>query len=192
MLRREKEETVTSLEKDPTWSAPPKNVEQCHYNYVHAVHPPARRRSCEENFEKTCQITSSSRPQRDREEVLQALRRCATGRVPRSAGRLRELLLLSSTARSSLGKFVGDTSCEKLPVEIRSRCTTRQRSATNDKTIAFRWWMYPRKARVQPRRPAEGLTKLVPKLKPEHQCTVPRGDLHPQVSPSPSRCPSLC
>merc|ERR1711963_1286109 len=65
----EKEETVTSLEKEPILECTHKNVEQCHYTYV-TQFTPSQEEVCEENFEK------------------------------------------------QPGKFVGDTSCEKLPIEI--------------------------------------------------------------------------
>merc|ERR1719431_476305 len=52
----EKEETVTSLEKEPILECTHKNVEQCHYTYV-TQFSPSQEEVCEENFEKQCSIT---------------------------------------------------------------------------------------------------------------------------------------
>merc|ERR1711976_1033965 len=52
----EKEETVTSLEKEPILECTHKNVEQCHYTYV-TQFTPSQEEVCEENFEKQCSIT---------------------------------------------------------------------------------------------------------------------------------------
>merc|ERR1712098_716305 len=52
----EKEETVTSIEKDPILECTHKDTEQCHYTYV-TQFKPSQEEVCEENFEKSCQIT---------------------------------------------------------------------------------------------------------------------------------------
>ena len=52
----EKEETVTSLEKEPILECTHKNTEQCHYTYV-TQFKPSREEVCEESFDKKCSIT---------------------------------------------------------------------------------------------------------------------------------------
>ena len=52
----EKEETVTSLEKELILECTHKNTEQCHYTYV-TQFKPSMEEVCEENFEKQCSIT---------------------------------------------------------------------------------------------------------------------------------------
>ena len=52
----DKEETVTSLEKEPILECTHKNTEQCHYTYV-TQFKPSQEEVCEENFEKQCSIT---------------------------------------------------------------------------------------------------------------------------------------
>merc|ERR1711976_28500 len=52
----EKEETVTSLRKEPILECTHKNVEQCHYTYV-TQFTPSQEEVCEEDFEKQCSIT---------------------------------------------------------------------------------------------------------------------------------------
>ena len=51
-----KESTVQSIQKEPVLECNHKNVEKCHYTYVTQFEP-AQEEVCEENFEKTCQIT---------------------------------------------------------------------------------------------------------------------------------------
>ena len=51
----DKEETVTSLEKEPILECTHKNVEQCHYTYV-TQFTPSQEEVCEENFEKQCSM----------------------------------------------------------------------------------------------------------------------------------------
>ena len=52
----DKEESVTSLEKEPILECTHKNTEQCHYTYV-TKFTPVPEEVCEENFEKQCSIT---------------------------------------------------------------------------------------------------------------------------------------
>ena len=51
-----KEETVETLSKDPILECTHKDEEQCHYTYITKFNP-AQEELCEENFEKSCQIT---------------------------------------------------------------------------------------------------------------------------------------
>ena len=51
-----KESTVKSIQKDPILECKHQNLEKCHYTYV-TFFKPTQEEICEENFEKTCQIT---------------------------------------------------------------------------------------------------------------------------------------
>ena len=66
-----KEESVETLSKEPILECTHKNVEKCHYTYV-TVFNPQQEEQCEENFEKSCQITF--RPEASSETV----RKCYT------------------------------------------------------------------------------------------------------------------
>lgn len=73
-----------------------------------------------------------------------------------------------------LGKFVGDTSCEKLPVEIcGAGCTTEDgpeecHDKTNDVVIDV-----PEEiCDLNPQKTCRFATKLVPSLKPKHECSI--------------------
>ena len=66
-----KEESVETLSKDPILECTHKSVEKCHYTYV-TVFNPQQEEQCEENFEKSCQITF--RPEATRETVRKCYR----------------------------------------------------------------------------------------------------------------------
>ena len=66
-----KEESVETLSKEPILECTHKNVEKCHYTYV-TVFNPQQEEQCEENFEKSCQITF--RPEATRETVRKCYR----------------------------------------------------------------------------------------------------------------------
>ena len=66
-----KEESVETLSKDPILECTHKNVEKCHYTYV-TVFNPQQEEQCEENFEKSCQITFRA------EASSETVRKCLT------------------------------------------------------------------------------------------------------------------
>ena len=72
------------------------------------------------------------------------------------------------------GKFVGDTSCEKLPIEIcGAGCTFEEgEEECHDKVIASLVDVPEEVCDLNPQKTCRFITKLVPKLKPEHQCTI--------------------
>merc|ERR1712226_1136458 len=97
----EKEETVTSIQKDPILECTHRNVEKCHYTYVTQFEP-AQEEICEENFEKSCQITFKQ--QATEETVKKSTvpwRRSATDPAPRSAVPSTNLAAPPATSRSN-------------------------------------------------------------------------------------------
>ena len=60
---------VETLAKDPILECTHKNVQKCHYTYV-TYFKPAQEEVCEENFEKTCQITFKQ------QAVKETVRKC--------------------------------------------------------------------------------------------------------------------
>merc|ERR1712238_276465 len=97
----EKEETITTIQKDPILECTHKNIEKCHYTYV-TQFTPAQEEVCEDN----CLTVFESA--------------CTTKYVEKQPG-----------------KYVGDTACEKLPVEIcGAGCvTTEGEEECHDKTV---------------------------------------------------------
>merc|ERR1712029_810992 len=72
------------------------------------------------------------------------------------------------------GKFVGDTSCEKLPVEIcGAGCVTEEgEEECHDKVITSLVDVPEEVCDLNPQKTCRFVTKLVPSLSPEHQCTI--------------------
>merc|ERR1739844_299469 len=114
----EKEETVTTIQKDPILECTHKDVEKCHYTYV-TQFSTAQEEVCEESFEKSCQITFKQ------QAVNETVKKCYRPLIKNCNGRGEEICktVYESACETKYvekqpGKFVGDTSCEKLPIEI--------------------------------------------------------------------------
>ena len=140
-----REEEITTIKKDPILECTHKSVEKCHYTYV-TEFTPVQEEVCEENFEKKCQITfkqmavtetvkkcyrplmktcgNEANPSR-----LRVKRQLAEYGDERDSGSLAdanneqcktfyESACTTKYVEKQPGKFVGDTSCEKLPIEL--------------------------------------------------------------------------
>jgi len=170
----EKEETVTSLEKEPILECTHKNVEQCHYSYV-TQFTPSQEEVCEENFEKTCQITFKQQAFNETiKKCYKPVEKVCNGQGPEECRTVYESACTTKYVEKQPGKFVGDTSCEKLPVEIcGAGCTFEEGpEECHDKVIASLVDVPEEVCDLNPQKVCKFITKLVPKLKPEHQCTI--------------------
>merc|ERR1711983_471874 len=143
----EKEETVTSIEKEPILECAHKNTEQCHYTYVTKFKPSMD----EVSVEKVC-----------------------NGQGPEECRTVYESSCSTRYVEKQPGKFVGDTGCEKLPIEIcGAGCTFEEGpEECHDKVIATLVDVPEEVCDLNPQKTCRFITKLVPKLKPEHQCTI--------------------
>ena len=72
------------------------------------------------------------------------------------------------------GKFIGDTACEKLPVEIcGAGCTYEEGDEEcHDKVIVSLVDVPEEVCDLNPQKTCRLQTKLVPRLKPKHECTT--------------------
>ena len=170
----ETEETVKTLKKDPILECTHKNVEKCHYTYVTQFEP-TQEEVCDENFEKTCSITFKQ------QAIEEAVKKCYRPLVKVCNGQGEDICQTvyesSCTTRyveKQPGKFVGDTKCEKLPVEIcGAGCTTEEGpEECHEKTITSLLDVPEEVCDLNPQKTCRFQTKLVPKLKPEHECTI--------------------
>jgi hypothetical protein len=170
----EKLETVQSIQKDPILECTHKNVEKCHYTYVTQFEA-AQEEVCEENFEKTCQITFK---QQAFDEVVKKcykpLEKVCNGQGPEECRTLYESSCSTKYIEKQPGKYVGDTKCEKLPVEIcGAGCTTEEGpEECHDKTIVSLLDVPEEVCDLNPQKTCRFQTKLVPKLSPKHECTI--------------------
>jgi len=170
----EKEETVTSLEKEPILECTHKNVEQCHYTYV-TQFTPSQEEVCEENFEKQCSITFKQQAYNETvKKCYRPVEKICNGQGPEECRTVYESSCSTKYVEKQPGKFVGDTACEKLPIEIcGAGCTYEEgEEECHDKVIASLVDVPEEVCDLNPQKTCRFITKLVPKLKPEHQCTI--------------------
>ena len=181
----EKEETITTVQKDPILECTHKNVQKCHYTYV-TQFTPVQEEVCKENFEKTCQIIFKQ------QAIEESVKKCYKPLVKECNGQgedicqtVYESACTTKYHEKQPGKFVGDTSCKKLPVEIcGAGCvTTEGNEECHYKTITSFVDVPEEVCDLNPQKTCKFQTKLVPKLKPAHECTIiPREVCHLKFS----------
>jgi len=170
----EKEETVTSIEKEPILECTHKNVEKCHYTYV-TQFTPTQEEVCDETFEKSCQITFKQQAVEESvKKCYRPLSKVCNGQGEEVCKTVYESACTTKYVEKQPGKFVGDTSCEKLPVEICGRgCETVEGAEEcHDKTVTALIDVPEEVCDLNPNKICKFETKLVPSLKPAHECTV--------------------
>jgi hypothetical protein len=170
----EKEETITSLEKEPILECTHKNVEQCHYTYI-TQFSPSQEEVCEENFEKQCSITFKQQAYNETvRKCYKPVEKVCNGQGEEECRTVYESSCSTKYVEKSPGKFVGDTGCEKLPIEIcGAGCTFEEGpEECHDKIIVSLVDVPEEVCDLNPQKTCRFVTKLVPRLKPEHQCTI--------------------
>jgi len=170
----EKEEEITTLKKEPILECTHKNVEQCHYTYV-TKFKPSQEQVCEENFEKSCQITFKQQAFNETvRKCYKPVEKVCNGQGPEICQTVYESSCSTKYVEKQPGKFVGDTSCEKLPVEIcGAGCVLDEGDEEcHDKVIASLVDVPEEVCDLNPQKTCRYVTKLVPSLSPEHQCTI--------------------
>jgi len=197
-----REEEITTLAKDPILECTHKSVEKCHYTYV-TEFTPAQEEICEENFEKKCQITFKQMAVSEtvKKCYRPLMKTCGNEATPSrlrfkrqlpgygdgetDSGRLAdgveeqcktfyETACTTKYVEKQPGKFVGDTNCEKLPVELcGAGCSVEEGDEEcHDKEIDTLVDVPEEVCDLNPQKTCRFQTKLVPKLKPTHECTV--------------------
>ncbi len=169
-----KESSVETLAKDPILECVHKNVEKCHYTYV-TVFNPAQEEVCEENFEKSCQITF--RQEATRETVKKCYRpqtKVCNGQGPDECRTVYESSCTTRYIEKQPGKFVGDTTCEKLPVEIcGAGCVSEEGpEECHEKEIDALVDVPEEICDLNPQKTCRFQTKLTPSLEPKAECTI--------------------
>lgn len=169
-----KEESVETLSKDPILECKHKNVEKCHYTYI-TYFKPAQEETCEENFEKICQITFKQEAIRETvKKCYRPLEKVCNGQGQEECSTVYESSCSTKYVEKSPGKFVGDTRCEKLPIEICGRgCITEEGAEEcHNKEIDTLVDVPEESCDLNPQKTCRLVTKLVPSLKPKKECTT--------------------
>uniref|UniRef100_A0A0K2SW06 Uncharacterized protein n=1 Tax=Lepeophtheirus salmonis TaxID=72036 RepID=A0A0K2SW06_LEPSM len=170
----EKKETISSIQKDPILECTHKNVEKCHYTYI-TQFSPSQEEVCEENFEKICQITFKQQAFNETvKKCYRPLQKVCNGQGPEECRTLYESSCTTKYVEKQPGKFVSDTSCEKLPIEIcGAGCVTEEGpQECHDKVITSIIDIPEEFCDLNPQKICKLETKLVPKLTPFHECTT--------------------
>ena len=165
---------MTTLKKEPILECTHKNVEQCHYTYV-TKFKPSQEQVCEENFEKTCSITFKQQAFNETvRKCYEPVEKVCNGQGPEICQTVYESSCSTKYVEKQPGKFVGDTACEKLPVEIcGAGCVLEPgEEECHDKVIASLVDVPEEVCDLNPQKTCRYVTKLVPSLSPEHQCTI--------------------
>jgi len=169
-----KEESVETLSKDPILQCTHRQQEKCHYTYI-TFFKAAQEEVCEENFEKKCQITFKQ------EATTETVRKCyrpmekvCNGQGEEECRTVYESSCSTRYIEKSPGKFVGDTSCEKLPVKICGRgCVTEEGpEECHEKQVDSLIDVPEEVCDLNPQKTCRLQTKLVPSLKPKQECTT--------------------
>ena len=170
----EQMEKIQSIKKDPILECTHKNVEKCHYTYV-TQFTPAQEEVCEENFEKTCQITYKQVATDETvEKCYKPIEKVCNGQGPEECRTVYESSCTTKYVMKKKMKFVGDTKCEKLPVEIcGAGCVFEEGpEECHDKVVTSLIDVPEEVCDLNPQKICKFQTKLVPKLKPTHECTI--------------------
>jgi len=170
----DKLEQITSIEKEPILKCTHKNTEQCHYTYV-TQFKPSQEEVCEENFEKTCQITFKQQAFNETvRKCYKPVEKVCNGQGPEECRTVYESSCTTKYIEKQPGKFVGDTGCEKLPIEIcGAGCTYEEgQEECHDKVIASLVDVPEEQCDLNPQKTCRYVTKLVPRLSPKHECTI--------------------
>ena len=169
-----KEEEVASTERQRVLECNHKSVEKCHYTYV-TQFKPSQEEVCEENFEKSCQITFKQQAYNETvRKCYRPTRKVCNGEGPEECRTVFESSCTTKYVEKQPGKFVGDTGCEKLPVEIcGAGCTFEEgEEECHDKVLTSVVDVPEEVCDLNPQKTCRFVTKLVPRLKPTHQCTI--------------------
>jgi len=177
----DKDEEFTTLQKDPVLECTHKNVEKCHYTYI-TQFDTAQEEICEENFEKSCQLTFKQQAFNETiKKCYRPIEKVCDGSGPKQCKTLYESACTTKYVEKQPGKFVGDTNCEKRPVEIcGSGCTTSEgEEECHDKVVTSLVDVPEETCDLNPQKTCRFVTKLVPKLKPKPECTqIPQEVCH--------------
>ena len=169
-----KESSVETLAKDPILECTHKNVQKCHYTYV-TQFTSAQEEVCEENFEKLCQITFKSQATRETvKKCYRPMKKVCNGQGKVECKTVYETSCSTRYLQKQPGQFVGQTECEKLPIEIcGAGCVAEEGpEECHDKDVDTVIDVPEEVCDLNPQKTCRFVTKLVPRLKPKHECTT--------------------
>ena len=168
------EESIQYLEREPILECTHKNIEKCHYTYATEFRP-TQEEVCEENFEKQCQITFKQQAVKEKvKKCYRPMTKVCDGQGPEECRTVYESSCSTRYIEKKPGKFVGETSCQKLPIEIcGAGCSAVEGpEECHDKTLTNLIDIPEEVCDLNPQKTCNFQTKLVPALVPKHACTT--------------------
>ena len=180
-----KNDTISTLSKEPILDCSHSTVEKCHLTYV-TNFISSQEEMCSEIFEKTCQITF--RKEISRETVMKCITPLETvcnGQGPEECKTFTQSSCTTRYKEDTAGEFVADTRCEKIPREICGEgCIVEEApEECHDKIINILIDVPEEVCDLTPQETCHMVTKLVPRLRPIKECTmVPKEVCHLRFS----------
>ena len=169
-----KEDTIESLEKEPVLKCSHSSEEKCHDTYI-TFFTPSQEEECEDNFEKKCQITFRKEASTETiQKCYKPLTKVCNGQGPRECQTEYETSCSTRYVEQSPGKFVGDTKCEKIPLEVCGQgCVTEEGDEEcHQKNVDILVDVPEEICDITPQKTCRHVTKLVPSLRPTKECTT--------------------
>merc|ERR1712130_527675 len=169
-----KEDEIETLSKEPVLDCSHREVESCHFTYI-TQFSPAQEKQCQENFAKICQITFGKSAVRD--TVLKCytpLVKVCNGQGPNECRTEYETSCTTRYVEQTPGKFIGDTKCEKVALEVCGEgCITEEAPGEcHEKTTANLVDVPEESCDLQPQETCGLVTRLVPSLRPTRECAM--------------------
>jgi len=169
-----REDTIETIVNDPVLECSHEEEEKCHLTYI-TYYTPGQQEICEETFEKSCHITF--RKEASKETIRKCnkpLEKICNGEGPQECRMEFETSCSTRRVELSPGKFIGDTKCMNIPVEICGEgCVTREGPEECHEEGVDGLVDIPQEfCELIPQNSCRQVTKLVPNLKPTQECTI--------------------
>ena len=169
-----KDSEVQTLSKDPILECKHRDVEKCHYTYI-TTFKAAQEEQCEENFEKICNIIFKQEAAKETvRKCYRPLEKVCNGQGPEECRTLYESSCTTRYIKEGPGQFVGDTRCQKKPVEIcGAGCLSQEgEEECHEKMVDTLVDVPEETCDLNPQKSCRLVTRLVPSLRPKLECTV--------------------
>jgi len=172
-----KKEAIDTVEKTPTLVCTHRAVTQCHYTYI-TKYQPGQEEVCEDRYLKQCRISYRQGAHNETvRECRTPVTKVCDGQGEVSCRTVYEATCSTKYVEKQPGKFVRDSVCQKIPVELCGAGCTFQDGAEEcrDKTTTSVVDIPEEVCDLNPQKMCRLVTKLAPKLEPVKECTsVPK------------------
>lgn len=169
-----REDIIETVVNDPVLECSHEEEETCHLTYV-TFFKPGQQEVCEDNFEKSCHITFRKEASKEMiRKCNKPLEKICNGEGLRECRMEFETSCATRRVELSPGKYIGDTKCTKIPVEICGEgCVTKEGAEEcHEEGIDSLVDVPEEYCDIIPHKSCRHVTKLIPSLKPTQECTI--------------------